>query len=228
MTFAGTYFIANRNTQVACTEDARLCPDGSYVARIPPKCDFAPCPTIQPTIDPTAGWKTYSNNEYGFSVKYPTTWEVIDITNEPVAIGVGKGGTSVTTPLKEFYSNKFNQDVELTITIFGPKDIRPLVPTKVGGFWISGIRLEIAKGDKDKEIANFSATEYKTENIIVNSIAVTKISRVVTGERKPAATTALFTKNELLYKLSNDAPGLGHGNDIFDQILQTFKFLDQP
>ncbi len=29
---------------VACTMDAKLCPDGSYVARIPPKCDFAPCP----------------------------------------------------------------------------------------------------------------------------------------------------------------------------------------
>jgi hypothetical protein len=24
--------------------DAKQCPDGSYVGRIPPKCDFAPCP----------------------------------------------------------------------------------------------------------------------------------------------------------------------------------------
>ena len=29
---------------IACTMDAKLCPDGSYVARITPKCDFAPCP----------------------------------------------------------------------------------------------------------------------------------------------------------------------------------------
>ena len=29
---------------VACTMDAKLCSDGSYVARIPPNCDFAPCP----------------------------------------------------------------------------------------------------------------------------------------------------------------------------------------
>jgi len=29
---------------VACTMDAKLCPDGSYVGRVPPKCDFAPCP----------------------------------------------------------------------------------------------------------------------------------------------------------------------------------------
>jgi hypothetical protein len=29
---------------VACTTDVKLCSDGSYVSRIPPECDFAPCP----------------------------------------------------------------------------------------------------------------------------------------------------------------------------------------
>lgn len=30
---------------VACTMDARACPDGSFVGRTPPSCEFAPCPT---------------------------------------------------------------------------------------------------------------------------------------------------------------------------------------
>ncbi|MES2216084.1 MAG: hypothetical protein V4481_02200 [Patescibacteria group bacterium] len=30
---------------VACTMDAKACPDGSYVGRIPPTCQFAACPT---------------------------------------------------------------------------------------------------------------------------------------------------------------------------------------
>lgn len=30
---------------VACTMDAKACPDGSYVGRIAPNCEFAPCPT---------------------------------------------------------------------------------------------------------------------------------------------------------------------------------------
>ena len=34
---------------VACTEDSRLCPDGSSVSRIPPSCEFAQCPTATPT-----------------------------------------------------------------------------------------------------------------------------------------------------------------------------------
>jgi len=32
---------------IACTMDAKLCPDGSYVGRIPPDCEFAPCPGEQ-------------------------------------------------------------------------------------------------------------------------------------------------------------------------------------
>lgn len=29
---------------VFCTADAMLCPDGSYVGRVPPTCEFAACP----------------------------------------------------------------------------------------------------------------------------------------------------------------------------------------
>ena len=30
--------------QTVCTQDAKLCPDGSYVSRQPPSCEFAKCP----------------------------------------------------------------------------------------------------------------------------------------------------------------------------------------
>lgn len=32
------------NGGVACTMEARQCPDGSYVGRTGPNCEFAPCP----------------------------------------------------------------------------------------------------------------------------------------------------------------------------------------
>jgi hypothetical protein len=32
------------NEPVFCTLDAKQCPDGSYVGRVGPKCEFAPCP----------------------------------------------------------------------------------------------------------------------------------------------------------------------------------------
>lgn len=31
----------------ACTADAKLCPDGSYVGRSGPNCSFAPCPAVE-------------------------------------------------------------------------------------------------------------------------------------------------------------------------------------
>ncbi|MGZ5050587.1 MAG: hypothetical protein ACXWF8_01040 [Methylobacter sp.] len=32
---------------VACTLDAKQCPDGSYVSRVPPSCEFAACPATR-------------------------------------------------------------------------------------------------------------------------------------------------------------------------------------
>jgi putative hemolysin len=32
------------NEEVFCTMDAKLCPDGSYVGRVGPKCEFSTCP----------------------------------------------------------------------------------------------------------------------------------------------------------------------------------------
>lgn len=35
---------AVNNNAVACTMDVQQCPDGSFVGRVAPSCDFAPCP----------------------------------------------------------------------------------------------------------------------------------------------------------------------------------------
>lgn len=33
-----------KHRNVVCTLDAKECADGTFVGRIPPRCDFAPCP----------------------------------------------------------------------------------------------------------------------------------------------------------------------------------------
>lgn len=57
--------------EVACTEEAKLCPDGSGVGRTGPNCEFAPCPTE----DDINSWKTFSDLEAGISFSYPETFE---------------------------------------------------------------------------------------------------------------------------------------------------------
>lgn len=39
---------------VACTMDARQCPDGSYVGRVAPFCEFAECPALGSTSQKAA------------------------------------------------------------------------------------------------------------------------------------------------------------------------------
>ncbi|MBU1203259.1 M23 family metallopeptidase [Patescibacteria group bacterium] len=43
-----------KNEDIVCTMDAMLCPDGTYVSRVAPDCNFAPCPEIGKLIQPIA------------------------------------------------------------------------------------------------------------------------------------------------------------------------------
>lgn len=38
------FSISPNDDPVFCTQDALACPDGSFVGRVPPSCDFASCP----------------------------------------------------------------------------------------------------------------------------------------------------------------------------------------
>jgi len=63
---------------VACTEDAMQCPDGSWVGRTGPNCEFV-CPDIENQVLDTSDWKTYRNEEFGFEFEYPKDWKTQDI-----------------------------------------------------------------------------------------------------------------------------------------------------
>lgn len=74
---------ADVSAPVACTADAKLCPDGSAVGRTGPNCEFAQCPAGSMLYgdDVYTDWKTYSSSQYGFEFKYPSDWQY-QIVNE--------------------------------------------------------------------------------------------------------------------------------------------------
>ena len=62
-----------KQNQTVCTMEAKLCPDGSYVGRSGPKCEFEACSTTN-AKDPIVDWKKYTNTQYGFELSYPSDW----------------------------------------------------------------------------------------------------------------------------------------------------------
>lgn len=72
---AGGYMLWKKTetepTLVACTQEAMMCPDGSYVGRTGPNCEFAACPQVQEP-DPTSSWNTGISTSTGLSFKYPS------------------------------------------------------------------------------------------------------------------------------------------------------------
>lgn len=65
---------------------------------------ISPTPTTNiptPTIDPTVNWETYSNQKYGYIVKYPTDYSVLEESPEYVRFFPGANNTDL--PQTETY-----------------------------------------------------------------------------------------------------------------------------
>gem|GEM_PF-1705763 len=120
---------------VACTEEAKLCPDGSSVGRTGPNCAFANCPAANTntavntntTVIPTADWKTYTNTTYGFNFRYPSEFNVGGVQTSQRASFTNEtmGDISVDVSNKQYSAddltsgqNEFSDVVQATV---GPK-----------------------------------------------------------------------------------------------------------
>jgi len=70
-----------------CTQEAKICPDGTSVGRSEPNCEFAPCPTLtpSPTPDPTANWKLINRKNWQFKV--PPNWNYWECNDELIFVG---------------------------------------------------------------------------------------------------------------------------------------------
>lgn len=77
-------FQKGKDKNVACTLEAKQCPDGSFVGRSGPNCAFADCPAananavtnqnLNTSDELIAGRDLYINKELGFSFQYPVTF----------------------------------------------------------------------------------------------------------------------------------------------------------
>lgn len=72
---------------VFCTQEAKLCGDGSYVGRTGPKCEFSACPNENSNGNL---WKTITNSKAGITFQYPEklTTEYISTREWPPTIAL--------------------------------------------------------------------------------------------------------------------------------------------
>lgn len=103
---------------IACPQDARVCPDGTFVSRIPPSCQFRDCPipvlpsstTVMPSTTTLpavtsslplipASWKMIRDQKQGVSYAFPETLSTQYVTTQdwPPTLTVERGIFSCVT-----------------------------------------------------------------------------------------------------------------------------------
>jgi hypothetical protein len=90
-TFWQAYQAIQEETPVACTEEAKLCPDGSSVGRSGPTCEFESCPTPQEGGNTNVNVQIGSTGEMrGVSI---TPKEIMEDSRCPVDVVCIQAGT---------------------------------------------------------------------------------------------------------------------------------------
>ncbi len=182
----------------ACSPDSKVCSDGSHVGRIPPNCDFAPCPSPKESTNSAdiSNWKTYTDTSYGFSIKYPSTWQQrLDRTEYD------------------------DSDYHLFFTSGDYIEIRILPnPNKLSS--LDYFKKVAFRND----LPGWNNTQRPTQTVNLPNIDVIKINGFTggSGDRGP---TTFISKDTIIIEIITQS-NTQSGAAIFNQILSTFKFIE--
>lgn len=218
LTFTSTVLLQQNKklkiTKFACTMEAKLCPDGSAVDRVPPNCEFKDCPTDTDL----SNWKTYINPTANWTFKYPPNWYVYDKGVQSVINGQEKWFFQ-----KEFTyvsPNKFPEAIqEGTEFIFDGISIRNDDRRMTFEEYLS----ELEQNPQNKKLVrinNIQAIKLIDDNIANESLpqAYRRLNFIYYFEnynQSRPVIQVIYSEQE--YNEKN--------KKVFDQILSTFKFL---
>lgn len=167
----------------------------------PPSQTQTPQPTLIPqptsTSDETTNWKTYTSNEYGYSFRYPNDWDAI---------------------------------VKGTSLIIAPQSIIADIKKIPGGFGggkglVSALYVNKERvPTKSDEFQQVSSTQITIDgkNATLHVVTVTQESPLGKPGDQVIQIEIPFDKGFIEYELVDTKY-----RSIYDQILSTFKFLDQ-
>lgn len=158
-----------------------------------------PAAVVTPTPDATANWKTYTNTEYGYSIKYPTDWVVLEGTTDGEDYArFFKGPYSEGEPTPQTY-----------ISILIRKNPRKLSLDE----WL--------EEDKNRPFAE--------EPTILTIDEVRALKWVNKGEIGKDSTIIFLEKNKVVHQIASllMAGNIEEIKHTFNLILSTFRFLEE-
>ena len=194
--------------QIACTMEAKQCPDGSYVGRTGPRCEFAECPNVEPSMFDISDWQTYRNEKYGFELRYPPVYSACEF------------------PINE---------KELFNLIIGRSNSEEYPDPCDAGVYLDGVFLSIFTDSVENIRGKYkSYDKFSEERRLINDLAWS-IFRFELGTPLPSGVPeteiplgkykfAVLSKGVMLFELDMD-PTTSISEKEFDQILSTFKFI---
>jgi glucose/arabinose dehydrogenase len=102
LTVAGFFILPkfySGNEQGFCTLEAKLCPDGSYVGRVPPSCEFAQCPAAP---NGSASFKNIENLNIPWEVVFlPGTNETLITERAGNIVKISADGSRKSIPIPD-------------------------------------------------------------------------------------------------------------------------------
>lgn len=181
-------------------------------AQSSPSVMLTPMPTSSP-VDETAKWKTYTNKEFNYEVKYPASWYAAGPYGGQAGYDCLENPQGVT--IIEF------SKIELTDCGFAADQLPPAEADVT--IWV------LNKPFTTDEIPTKNALgEDVSKRITIAGEEATKIAFTEKAERPNIQATRIYFNHAgrgyLIFLKQTDKKG--NYDPIFDQILSTFKFLD--
>lgn len=156
------------------------------------------------TSDQSTEWKTFSSSELGFSIKYPPTW---------VQKGPGEGGANDKNV--NFYSPDY-----ISSNNFGYLEDGSFIYVNSGSMYSGVNTIDDWVEDTGYQISN-------RQNITVDGIEAAKFDYVNNHGAKYDLVVIIKTSKitELWVTTSKEESDINSSQEIFDQMVESFKFL---
>ena len=166
-----------------------------------------PSATSSTQKDDTSHWKTYKNEGYGFSIRYPNSWDYIDQT---------KFETQNCAP---------GPSVGEGLALFGSKNLKCIGVAHMS-LWDDKVEFVVYSTTEFNPLKAITEEKY-TELTVDGEKAVKNFMTETSAGPRCTCTRIYINHNNEGFMIEFVNKDLkGNHNPIYDTILSTFKFLD--